>query len=167
MANSIFISYSSKDREFTSKLATDLKSRGINVWFDQWKLKVGDSLIRKIGDAITAHDYLIAVLSKASVQSAWVMKELSTGLIKELEERRVVVLPVVIDDCDIPTLLTDKVYADFRRNYSSGLNDLLDVFPGSLFPSGISIRDSKDLSSNISTANVVNTNVVDTISNTS
>lgn len=161
--NGVFISYSRKDREFASKLAMDLKSRGINVWFDQWELKVGDSLIGKIGAAIRYQDYLIVVLSEASVKSVWVMKELSTGLIKELEERRVVVLPVVIEDCDIPTFLSDKVYADFRRDYSSGLNTLLNAFPGRLFPSGISMHDRKELSTNVSTASVVNTNVIDTI----
>lgn len=164
--NSVFINYSSKDRDFASKLANDLKSRGITVWFDQWELKVGDSLIARIGDAIKAQDYLIAVLSRASIKSAWVMKELGTGLIRELEERRVVVLPVVIDDCNLPTLLSDKVYADFRRDYSSGLDTLLDAFPGRIFASGISIRDHKNFSSNLSTANVVNTNVIDTTAKT-
>ena len=161
--NSVFMSYSSKDRGFASKLATDLKSGGLNVWFDQWELKVGDSLIGKIGAAIKAQDFLIAILSKASVESAWVMKELSTGLIKELEERRVVVLPVVTEDCDIPTLLSDKVHADFRRDYSSGLDKLLNAFPGRLFPSGISIQDRKNLATNISMKNITNTNVIDTI----
>lgn len=161
--NSVFISYSSKDGEFVSKLAVDLKSRGISVWYDQWKLKVGDSLIERIGTAIKTQDYIIAVLSKASVKSAWVLKELSSGLIKELEERRVVVLPVVIEDCDIPTLLSDKVYVDFRKDYSGGLNKLLDAFPGSFFPSGMSRNDRRDLSDNINTTNVVNINVVDKI----
>lgn len=161
--NSVFISYSSKDRDFALKLATDLKSRGLNVWFDQWELKVGDSLIVRIGTAIKAQDYLITILSSASVKSEWVIKELSTGVIRELEERRVVVLPVVIEDCDIPTLLTDKVYADFRRNYSSGLSKLLDAFPGRLFPSGISMQSRKELSSNISTENITSINVIDTI----
>lgn len=160
---SIFISYSSKDRGFASKLATDLKSKGLSVWLDQWQLKVGDSLIRKIGDAIKAQDYLIVVLSKASVKSEWVMKELSTGLIKELEERRVFVLPVVIEDCNIPPLLSDKIYADFQGNYLSGLNTLLDAFPGRLFPSGISIPDRKELSTTVHTENVTNINVIDTI----
>lgn len=161
--NSVFISYSSKDRDFASKLANDLKGMGITVWFDQWELKVGDLLVERIGNAITAQDYLIVILSRASVKSAWVMKELGAGLIRELEEKRVVVFPVVIEDCDIPPFLSDKVYADFRRSYSSGLKKLLNAFPGRLFPSGISIHDRRELSSNLSTANVVNTNVIDTI----
>jgi hypothetical protein len=164
--SSIFISYSSKDRDFTSKLATDLKSKGLNVWYDQWELKVGDSIIGKIGAAIKAQDYLVVVLSKASVKSQWVIKELGTGLMRELEEKRVVVLPVVIDDCDIPPLLSDKVYADFRSSYSSGLDRLLDAFPGRLFPSGISIPARKALPSNVFTDNVKTTNINDYIAKT-
>lgn len=161
--NSVFISYSSKDRNLASKLATDLKSRGLNVWYDQWELKVGDSLISRIGAGIRVQDYLIVILSKASVKSPWVMKELSAGLIRELEEKRVVVLPLVIEDCDIPPLLSDKIYADFRENYSSGLNRLLDVFPGRLFPSGISIPDRKALPANVRMENVITTNIIDAI----
>jgi len=163
--NSVFISYSSKDRDFASRLANDLKSRGISVWFDQWELKAGESLTEKIGNAIKAQDYLIAILSRTSVKSAWVMKELGTALIRELEERRVVVLPLIIEDCDIPPLLSDKVYIDFRINHSLALKKLLDVFPGNLFPSGISIRELKEQASNVSTGNVVNTNVIDAIGN--
>ena len=161
LANSVFISYSSKDRSFVERLATDLRSRGLYVWFDQWELKVGDSLIEKINAGIASHDYLVIVLSKKSVRSQWVMKELNAALMKELKERRVVVLPILIEDCDIPPLLSDKVYADFRGDYSLGLNRLLHRFPGRLFPSGISIQTSKSLSNNVSTANVSRTNISD------
>lgn len=164
--NSVFISYSRKNREFASRIAFDLKSRGLNVWFAQWGLKVGESLTKKIGDAVQSQDYLIIVLSKVSVKSEWVMKELSVGLIKELDERRVVVLPIIIEDCDIPPLLSDKVYADFRGDYSSGLDTLLDAFPGYLFPSGFDIEDRKELSPTIHTENVTNVNVIDTIAKT-
>lgn len=161
--NSVFISYSNKDRDFVSKLAFDLKNLGINVWFDQWDLKVGDSITSKIADAIKAQDYLIAVLSRSSVNSSWVQKELNTGLMRELEEKRVFVLPIIIESCAIPFLLSDKIYADFRKDYSLGLNKLLEVFPNSLFPSGLNLKARADLSNNIVTGNIVSTNVIDTI----
>jgi len=161
--SSVFISYSSKDRGFSAKLATDLKSKGLNVWYDQWELKVGDSLILKIEAAIKAQDFLVAVLSKSSVKSQWVMKELSTGLIRELEEKRVVVLPVVIEDCDIPPFLSDKVYADFRDDYLAGLDRLLGAFPARLFPSRISTHAQRVLSTNIHMGNVGTTNVIDRV----
>jgi len=161
--SSVFISYSHKDRPFVERLATDLKAKGLHVWYDQWELKVGDSLVDKINLGIKFQDFLIVVLSKSSVKSEWVKKELNAGLIKELQERRVVVLPAVIEDCDIPPLLSDKVYADFRKSYSTELNKLLDAFPGYLFPSGVGISERKALSRNVYLRNVITTNVLDRI----
>lgn len=159
----LFISYSHEDRSFVEQLATDLKTKGLRVWYDQWELKVGNSLIEKISFGIKSQDFLIIVLSKSSVKSEWVRKELNAALIKELQEKRVVILPVVIEDCDIPPLLSDKVYADFRKGYSSGLNKLLDAFPGYMFPSGIDIPSRKALSSNVYLGNVITCNVLDRV----
>jgi hypothetical protein len=161
--NSIFISYSSKDRRFVERLATDLRNKGLYVWFDQWELKVGDSLVEKINAGLKSQDYLVVVLSKSSVSSQWVMQELIAGLIKELNEKRTIVLPVLIEDCDIPALLRDKIYADFRHDYHSGLNKLLGAFPGRLFSSGMDMRTRKKLSTNVSTDNISITNVSDAI----
>jgi hypothetical protein len=68
---------------------------------------------------------LLVVLSKASVESEWCKKELSYGLTRELEERRVVIIPILIEDCDIPPFLKDKLYADFRSDFDAGLADVL------------------------------------------
>ena len=159
----VFISYSHKDRPFVERLAIDLKAKGLNLWYDQWELKVGDSLVDKINYGIKSQDFLIIVLSKSSVKSEWVRRELNAALIKELQERRVVILPTVIEDCDIPPLLSDKVYADFRGSYLSGLNKLLDAFPSHLFPSGIDVPSRKALSSSVYLENVITTNVSDRI----
>jgi serine/threonine protein kinase len=123
--SSIFISYSSADRDFVEKLASDLRASGIEVWLDKWEIKVGDSIIQKINDGIRDNDYLAIVLSPASVRSRWVRKELSAALMKELEESRsVVVLPILCKGCDIPPLLAGKRYADFREDYERGLKEV-------------------------------------------
>jgi len=44
----LFISYSSKDRTFVTRLATDLIGHGLTVWIDKFEMKVGDSLNGKI-----------------------------------------------------------------------------------------------------------------------
>lgn len=163
MSNSVFISYSSKDRRFADKLAKDLKSKGMHVWYDQWELRVGDSLIDKINAGIRSQDYIVVVLSKASVRSKWVMKELNAGFIRELDEKRIVLLPVLIEDCDIPPLLSDKVYADFRHDYTAGLRKLLDRFPGNMFASGISMWERRALAYNVYLDNVITGNVLDSI----
>lgn len=60
---SLFLSHSSADKTFVEKLAKDLEGVGVNVWFDKWEIKVGDSLTGKIEEGLQANDYLGLVLS--------------------------------------------------------------------------------------------------------
>lgn len=120
----IFISHSHQDKDFVDVLAVQLMQRKEHVWVDRWEIRVGDSLIDRIQSAIKTASALIIVLSKASVASVWCKKELSAGLIRELEERRVVVLPVLLEDCEIPMFLRDKKYADFRTDFDVGLKEI-------------------------------------------
>lgn len=123
----VFISYSHNDKKFVDKLAAQLVRNKINVWLDRWELSVGDSIIDRIQDAIEGSSALIVILSNSSVQSEWCKKELSTGLLRELEEKKVVVLPLLLEDCKIPLFLRGKLYADFRRNFDDGLRTVLEA----------------------------------------
>jgi len=122
---SVFISYSSKDKDFVDNLAIRLVKDRIKVWVDRWEINVGDSLIEKIQTALTESSFLIVVLSKDSVQSEWCKKELNSGLIREIEKKRVVILPVIISDCEVPIFLKEKKYADFRKDFEHGFKDLI------------------------------------------
>ena len=112
---SIFLSHSHADSQFCRRLANDLQERGIRVWIDEAEMQVGDSLIEKISRAIAEMDYVAVVLSANSVKSRWVMKEVAIAMTKEIKGRRVKVLPLLLEECSIPTFLQDKVYADFRQ----------------------------------------------------
>lgn len=80
-APSIFLSHSHSDKCFATKIAADLREAGAEVWIDEAEIKLGDSLIDKISEAIDSVDYLAALLSAKSVESEWVrLKEaLSAG----------------------------------------------------------------------------------------
>jgi hypothetical protein len=121
----IFIAHSSRDKSFVRRLAIDVSVRGVPVWFDEWEIKVGDSITHKISEGIDSSGWLAVVLSEASVQSEWVKRELGVGLMRELDQKSVFVLPIRLDDAVVPPLLTDNRYADFRANYDRGLEDLL------------------------------------------
>ncbi|HMK16621.1 MAG TPA: toll/interleukin-1 receptor domain-containing protein [Chitinophagaceae bacterium] len=123
---SLFISYSHTNREFVDKLATHLIYKKINVWLDRWELNVGDSITERVQTAISEASNLLVVLSKASVESNWCKREINAGLILELEKKNVVVMPVLIEDCEIPLFLKDKLYADFRKDFDTGLNQVVD-----------------------------------------
>src|ERR1700733_9255945 len=123
----IFISYSRADAAFVDQLAQKLVMRRHHIWLDRWEMNVGDSLITKIQGALTESDAILIVLSKNSVASEWCKKELNAGLIRELEEKRVLVMPCVIDDCEIPLFLKEKVYADFRKDPNEAFKQVDDA----------------------------------------
>ncbi|HEY6340323.1 MAG TPA: toll/interleukin-1 receptor domain-containing protein [Bryobacteraceae bacterium] len=121
----IFLSHASEDRVFVNTLALDLKGRGFDVWYSEWELGVGDSLASAIQRGIREASWLVVVLSPDSVRSRWVREELNAGFARQLAEERVYILPVLHKDCEIPIFLRDWIYADFRTDYSSGLQKLL------------------------------------------
>lgn len=123
----VFISYSHNDEEFVNKFAAHLVKQNTHVWVDTWNLNVGDSILSKIQEAIEESSALLVVLSKASVESEWCKKELNSGLMRELEEKKVIVLPVLLEDCKIPLFLKEKKYADFRSSFDSGLSLVVDA----------------------------------------
>ena len=127
MPNKVFISYSSKDRRFIERLAKDLKAAGVDVWWDEWEIKVGDSIVQKINDGIQESAYLIVVLSRSSVASLWVQEELSAATMHMLNSRSIALLPLRIEPCDIPLLLAHRKFADFQISYDHGLDQLLGV----------------------------------------
>jgi len=120
-----FLSHSSTDKPFVRKLSADLVAAGIDVWLDEQTILVGDSITEKIGQGLAQSDFFVILLSDKSVQSQWVRKELSRAIVQEVENRRVTVLPVLLSSCDVPEMLKDKKYADFRTSYKDGLRDLI------------------------------------------
>ena len=90
----IFLSHSTSDKVIVDRLASDLERLSVGVWYDKWEIQVGDSLLDKIAEGIEANDYLAVVLTPASVTSDWVRLELKAALMRELSEKRVVVLPL-------------------------------------------------------------------------
>ncbi len=123
----VFISHSSQDKPFARKLTTDLERQNLYVWLDKRELRVGDSIVEKISEGLKETDYFIVILSKASVDSRWVKTELNAAMVEEICNKGTVVLPVLIEDCEIPPLLKDRLYADFRSDYNSALKVLIEV----------------------------------------
>ncbi len=122
----VFISYSHNDKDFVDMLAMQLVTRNVNIWLDRWELNIGDSLIDKVQEAVDGASALLVILSKSSTNSEWCKKELSSGLLRELEEKRVVVMPVLLEDCDIPIFVRGQLYADFRSNFDDGLRTVIE-----------------------------------------
>jgi len=124
----VFISYTSADESFADRLATGLAAYASNSFFAKWSIKVGDSIVDRINQGLSTYDNLVVVLSRASVQSEWVRRELNASLMRQLRSKDIRILPVLVEDCNVPPLLADIKYADFRSDYNAGFASLLDVF---------------------------------------
>lgn len=127
MTSSVFLSHNSVDKPFVRELARDMKRAGIKVWIDEAEIKIGDSIVDKIGKGIDEADYVVVVLSPNSVDSPWVQRELQVATHQEIVGKRIKVLPVLYKDCNIPSYLEDKSFADFRdsANYFTALQQIL------------------------------------------
>ncbi len=122
----IFISYSHENREFVDRLASQLVAHNVNIWLDRWELNIGDSIIAHIQEAVDGASALLLILSKSSVSSEWCKNEINAGLLRELEEKRVFVMPVMLEDCEVPVFVRGKLYADFRTSFDDGLRTILE-----------------------------------------
>jgi hypothetical protein len=110
---SIFLSHSSQDKPFVRALAQRLRQSDVRVWLDEAEIKVGDSLTDKVGKAVDEARFFGVVLSRHSIASEWVQRELQTALQRELTARQVVILPILLERVQLPPFLRDKRYADF------------------------------------------------------
>jgi hypothetical protein len=122
---SIFLSYSSNDKSLARQIAKDLRREGFEVWFDEWKIFVGHSISQKIEKGLEEADFVAVLLTNYSVNSGWVEKEWQSKIGEEADNKKVLILPLLGEDCRIPLLLKDKKYADFREQYNLGITELI------------------------------------------
>lgn len=118
--NKIFFSYSRDNSEFVIELAKELREAGATIWLDQLDIKPGTRWDRSIEEALKSSNTLLVILSKSSVESNNVMDEVSYAL----EESRTVV-PVLLEECDIPFRLRRLQYADFSQSNEKGIQTLI------------------------------------------
>ena len=89
-----FISYASEDRDtVVEPLVFELKKRNIRVWYDQWVLRIGDSLRRTIDRGLSTSRFGIVVLSPDFFCNEWPQKELD-GLVQREVHGQKVILPI-------------------------------------------------------------------------
>jgi len=112
----VFISYASEDRaEVAGPLANTLSDLGLQVWFDQSELTLGDSLRRKIDEGLNRCRFGVVILSPDFFMKHYPNKELDGLAQRELKGRKVI-LPV-----------WHRVTDEQVREYSPSLADRIAV----------------------------------------
>ena len=108
-----FISHASEDKDSVVRpLAEKLRELGFKVWYDEFQLKVGDSLRRSIDKGLANSKFGIVVLSSAFFAKNWPQYELDGLVARETSGNGKVILP-----------LWHKVSKDEVMSYSPSLAD--------------------------------------------
>lgn len=80
----VFLSHSSRDRDFAIALKKALNRHGVKVWFSVHHIKAAKQWHNEIGQALNRCDWFAVILTPNSVKSVWVERE----LLFALDERR-------------------------------------------------------------------------------
>jgi hypothetical protein len=120
----VFVSYSHRDSAHAERLVAALLLNAIDVWTDEVDVLVGDSIYEKVMQGVVEVDYMAVVLTENSLASAWVREELTVARQRELEEREIVLLPLLFEPVELPLHLRARRYADFT-DFDAGMGELL------------------------------------------
>jgi hypothetical protein len=126
MSNDIFISYSRRDQEFVTRLASDLDAQVAGVWFDQSTIQLGQKWHDEIMEGIRDCKAFILVLSPDAMESRYVREELNKAL-----ELGKTIFPVIYRTAklsgEFESLVKDVQTLDLRSgSYTDNFQRLVD-----------------------------------------
>lgn len=113
-AYDVFISHASDDKDtIVRSLAEALQGKGLTVWYDEFTLRIGDSLRRKIDTGLARSRVGLVVISPAFIKKGWTNYELD-GIIMRSVSGEQILLPIWHDITkqqvmDFSPSLADKV----------------------------------------------------------
>src|SRR5215831_195776 len=100
-AGAVFLSYASEDADAAERMATALRSAGIQVWLDKSELRGGDAWDRQIRQQVHDCRLFIAVISahteardEGYFRREW---KLAVDRTHDIAEDKAFVVPVVVD----------------------------------------------------------------------
>lgn len=90
----VFISHASEDKDtFVRPLAQALDQLGVKVWYDEFTLRLGDSLSSSIDKGLARSRFGLVVISESFIGKKWTERELQ-GLVAGTIAGETTILPV-------------------------------------------------------------------------
>ena len=147
MLYDVFISHASEDKNiFVRQLAEELKRNHIEVWYDEFSLKTGDSLRRSIDIGLSKSRFGLVVLSKNFFAKEWTQWELDGLVQRQLNSKTSLILPIWLniekkDVINYSPSLADIVAIKAGKNIQQVVKKLLNTIK----PSGSTLIIARDL----------------------
>lgn len=123
----VFISYNHQDADVANGISDELRMHDLEPWLDVEKISPGDRVADRLQEGLSASDYYVLLISENSNKSQWVKRELSLAF--ELANRKkLAIVPLLLDNADVPLELRGLLYIDFRQSAADGLGKLHEFF---------------------------------------
>ena len=103
----IFISHNKKQKSQARLLAMALAEHGESVWFDEWTIRPGESLTGGIEEGLSRSSVFVLLWSKDAAASNWVDTELRAYIRRRVDDKKLRIIPIMMDDTPLPTLVAD------------------------------------------------------------
>jgi formylglycine-generating enzyme required for sulfatase activity len=100
-----------------------LRRLGVSVWIAPESIRPGEGWVDAIERGLEESSHVVVVLTPAALQSRWVKKETNVAIALERKER-IEVIPLDVEECEVPPLLGSYHMVYFRRDYDAGLRKL-------------------------------------------
>ena len=120
-----FISYAHEDEEFVDALVDVLEMDRVRIWRDTKSTAAGDVLADSIQESIQRSDIFSVVLSGSSSQSEWVAWECKMALEWWQSHGRPRIVPVVLENAEVPSVLVRFRVADFSKTFDVGMSGII------------------------------------------
>lgn len=116
----VFISYSHKDSKFVEeKLIPFLKLRSFTYCVDKESFQTGSTSVEEIERCINQSRRVISVLTPAYLKSDWSKFENIMAQTLDPSAKNRKLIPILVEDCDLPSRFKMLHYRDLRANQSS------------------------------------------------
>ncbi len=120
---SVFISYSTKDRDLAKRLHDDLREMGANVFQFEESATPGMPAWKEVIEAIDKADWFVVLLTQAAVESKPVDAEIEHAHHRHLNRGRPGLVPALVEAGEKPPLLARLTTLPFH-DYAAGLDAL-------------------------------------------
>jgi len=138
----VFMSYAARDRTAVIRIRAALEKAGVRVWQDTAEVKPGDVIAKRIEEGLTTCTHFLPVMSPNFQISRWTQFEENLAWLREMEEGRIVVVPVLLrgEARGLPLRYRGRKFIDLRKNKESAIEELIKSLQGPVAPSNVRIN---------------------------
>src|SRR5271166_643682 len=116
----VFLSHSTKDKQFVQAFAAELKAEKIEPWLCEVDVEFGGNFVGQIEEGLRDADLAVLFWSPEAARSDWTRLEWTAVTAREISESRTRLGIVLLRDCAIPELLRVKHRIDARTDPEQG-----------------------------------------------